>query len=76
MRWLASGYFFVGSAGCAFVSWAMLSGHWSSSDTARSVFVGAGVVFLLFACGAVYGGVWVFRRWPRRARPTRGRRRG
>ena len=63
MRWLASGFFFVIALGCIFVALVSFISH--SPDTARGVEVGVGVFFVLAGFAAVYGTVWVFRRWPR-----------
>ena len=68
MRWLASGFFFVVALGCIFVALISFIGH--SPDEARGVEVGVGVFLLLVSLGAMYGGVWVLRRWPKPTRRT------
>jgi hypothetical protein len=75
VRWLASGFFVAAAVVCVLIGLrALIPTHavelvgsvsfGTDEDTARGVLVGVGAFLLLVAIGAVYGAIWVFRRWP------------
>ena len=70
MRWFGGGFFLLVAIGFSLFSLVLFSAH-GDSDTARSVVVGAGVVFASLAVGALVGSIWTFRRLGPTARAGR-----